>query len=78
MVTLGKWHSGPYIQGDHYIQVNFAENKRKLKILESCPVTVIYRVTAIYRALLGTGSTVFHLPKTGLAPLAGLSLNEDL
>ena len=40
----GKWQSDRYIQGDHYIQVNFAENIRQLKILGSCPVTVIYRV----------------------------------
>ena len=42
------------IQGDWYmcIQVNFSvENERQLKILGSCPVTVIYRVTATYRAL---------------------------
>ena len=45
-VTLGKW------QGDCYIQVNFADNIRQLKILGSCPVTVIYRVTAIYRSSL--------------------------
>ena len=45
-VTLGKWH------GDCYIQVNFADNIRQLKILGSCPVTVIYRVTAIYRSSL--------------------------
>ena len=38
-----------YIQGVRCIQVNFAENIRQLKILGSCPVTVIYRVTAIYR-----------------------------
>ena len=48
MVTLGKW------QGDRYIQVNFAENIRQLKLLGSCPVTVIYGVTAacIYRAVI--------------------------
>ena len=40
----GKWQSDHYIQGDRYIQVNFAENIRQLKILGSCPVTVIYRV----------------------------------
>ena len=40
----GKWQSDRYIQGDRYIQVNFAENIRQLKILGSCPVTVIYRV----------------------------------
>ena len=45
-VTLGKW------QGDCYIQVNFADNIRQLKILGSCPVTIIYRVTAIYRSSL--------------------------
>ena len=49
-VTLGKWQSDRrYIQGVCYIQVNFAENIRELKILGSYPVTVIYRVTAIYR-----------------------------
>ena len=40
----GKWQSDRYIQGDRYVQVNFAENIRQLKILGSCPVTVIYRV----------------------------------
>ena len=40
----GKLQSDRYIQGDRYIQVNFAENIRQLKILGSCPVTVIYRV----------------------------------
>ena len=40
----GKWQSDRHIQGDRYIQVNFAENIRQLKILGSCPVTVIYRV----------------------------------
>ena len=30
----------------------FAENFRQLKILGSCLVTVIYRVTAIYRAVI--------------------------
>ena len=35
-----------YLQGVCYIQVNFAENIRELG---SYPVTVIYRVTAIYR-----------------------------
>ena len=44
-VTLGKWQGGCYIEGDRYIQVNFAENIRQLKILGSCPVTVLYRVT---------------------------------
>ena len=47
MVSLGKWQGDRYTQGDHYIQVNFAENIRQLKILGSCPVTVIYRVTTI-------------------------------
>ena len=48
MVTFGKW------QGDHYIEVNFAENIRQLKILGSSPVTVIhmYRVTATDRAVI--------------------------
>ena len=50
-VTLGKWQGDHYIQGDRYIQVSFAENVRQLKILGSCPVTVKYRVTAIYRAI---------------------------
>ena len=43
------------IQGDcyMYIQVNFSvENKKKLKILGSCLVTVIYRVTTTYRAAI--------------------------
>ena len=47
-VTLRKWQGDRCIQGDRYIQVNFAENMRQLNILGSCPVTVIYRVTAIY------------------------------
>ena len=51
-VTLGKWKGDCYIQGDHYIQVNFAETIRQLKISGSCAVTVIYRVTAIYRAVM--------------------------
>ena len=46
---LGKWQGDRYIQGDHYILVNCAENVRQLKILGSYPVTVIYRLTAIYR-----------------------------
>ena len=33
MVTLGKWQGDHYIQGGRYIQVNFAENIGKLKIL---------------------------------------------
>ena len=41
-----------YIQGVRCIQVNFAENIRQLKILGSCPVTVVSRVTAIYRAVI--------------------------
>ena len=41
-----------YIQGVRCIQVNFAENIRQLKILRSCPVTVVSRVTAIYRAVI--------------------------
>ena len=41
-----------YMQDDCYIQVNFAENIRQLKILGSCPVTVIYRVTTICRAVI--------------------------
>ena len=51
-VTLGKWQGDRYIQGDPYIQVNFAENIRQLKILGSCLVTVIHRVTTIYRAVI--------------------------
>ena len=46
---LGKWQGDRYIQGDHYILVNCAENVRQLKILGSYPVTIIYRLTAIYR-----------------------------
>ena len=41
MVTPGKWKGDCYIQGDYYIQVNLAENIRQLKILGSCPVTII-------------------------------------
>ena len=40
------------IQSDHYIQVNFAENKSQLKILGNCPVTLICGVTATYRAAI--------------------------
>ena len=46
MVTLGKKQGNHYIQGDRYIQVNFAVNIRQLKILGS------WRVTAIYRAVI--------------------------
>jgi len=52
MVTLRKWQGDCYIQGDRYLQVNSAENIRQLKILRSCPVTVIHRVTTIYRAII--------------------------
>ena len=45
----GKLSSDRNIQGDCYIQVNFAENIRELG---SYPVTVIYRVSAIYRSTL--------------------------
>ena len=41
MVTLGKWQGDRYTQGNHYIQVNFAETIRQLKVLGSCPLTVI-------------------------------------
>ena len=41
MVTDGKWQGDRYTQSDRYIQVNFAESIRQLKILGSCPVTVI-------------------------------------
>ena len=51
-VTLEKRQGDRYIHGGRYIQVNFAENIRQLKILGSCSVTVIYRVTAIYRAVI--------------------------
>ena len=37
---------------ERYIQVNFAEHIRQLKILGSCPVTVKYRVTALYRDVI--------------------------
>ena len=61
-VTRRKSQGDRYIQGDSYIQVNFAENRRQLKILGSCPVTVIYRVTraAIYR---------FDFTPSGVLPL---------
>lgn len=51
-VTLGKWHGDCYKKGDRYIRVNFAEKIRQLKILGSYPVTVMYRVTAIYSAII--------------------------
>ena len=38
----------------------------------------LYTGWPLYSGPLYTGMTVFHSPKTGLAPLAGLSLNEDL
>ena len=47
-VNLEKWQGYRYIQGGRYIQVTFAENIMQLKILGSCPVTVIYRAV-IYR-----------------------------
>ena len=50
--TFGKWQGDSYIQGDNYIQVNFAENIKQLKILGSFLVTLRYRVTAIYRAVI--------------------------
>ena len=50
-VTLGKWQGNSYILGDRYTQVNFAENIRQLKMLRSFAVTLIYRVTALYRAI---------------------------
>ena len=51
-VTLRKWQGDRYIQGDCYIQGNFAENIRQLKIWGSCPVTVIYRLTTMYCAVI--------------------------
>ena len=50
--TFGKWQGDSYIRGDSYIQVNFAENIKQLKILGSFLVTLRYRVTAIYRAVI--------------------------
>ena len=50
--NLGNLFGDCNIQGDRYIQVNFAENIRQLKILESCPVTIICRVTAIHREVI--------------------------
>ena len=49
------------IQDDHYIQVNFAENIRQLKILGSCQVAVLYRVHdyTLYTGLLYTGLTLY-------------------
>ena len=54
---MGNGHSWemarcPLNTGDCYIQVNFAEKIRQMKILGSYPVTVMYRVTAIYRAVI--------------------------
>ena len=34
-ITLGKWQGHHDIQGDRYIQVNFTENIRQLRILGS-------------------------------------------
>ena len=50
--TFGKWQGDICIQGGSYIQVNFAENIKQLKILGSFLVTVRYRVTAIYKAII--------------------------
>ena len=50
--TFGKWQGDICIQGGSYIQVNFAENIKQLKILGSFLVTVRYRVTAIYKAVI--------------------------
>ena len=53
MVTLGKWQGDCYIQSDRYMQVNFAQKLRQLKIFGiNYPVTVIYRVTTIYRGVI--------------------------
>ena len=53
MVTLGKWQGDCYIQSDCYMQVNFAQKLRQLKILGiNYPVTVIYKVTTIYRGVI--------------------------
>ena len=52
MVTLRKWQGDRYIQGGRYTKGNFAKNVRRLKILGSCPVTIIYRVTTNYRAII--------------------------
>ena len=61
--TLRKWQGDHYIQGDPYTQVNFAANIRQPKFWEVV-VTVIYRVTAIYRAVIYwsvfTGMTSFQ------------------
>ena len=51
MVTLRKWQRDHYIQGNHYIQVNSAENIRQLKILRSCPVTVMGYTGPLYTGL---------------------------
>ena len=57
---MARW---PLEQGDHYIQVNFAENIRQLK---SYQVTVIHKVTiTIYRTILW-GLTVSESGKKNL------------
>ena len=64
MVTLGKWQGDCYIQGDHYIQVNFAENIRQLKFFPSGWVTVICRVNAIYRAVIYRFDCIYTFSKS--------------
>ena len=66
MVTIRKWQGDHYIQGDRYIQVNSAENIRQLKILRSCPVTVMGYTGPLYTGLTvafgfkrGTTSSTF-------------------
>ena len=57
--TLGKW------QGDRYIQVNFAENIRQLKILG------IYGVTTIHRAV------IYKLIVSGILKVLNSPNNEN-
>ena len=40
--------------GVHYIQVSTLQVKYREKSLKNCPVTEIYRVSAIYRAVTNT------------------------
>ena len=52
MVTLRKWQSDRDAGWPLYKGQLCTKSKRQLKILGSCPVTIIYRVTTNYRAII--------------------------